>query len=142
MLPLKPFPLLPEIREDFRKPAVLCVDDDLHILSSLRRLLRDDLYRVVIASCAASAFAVLRRQPVAVVISDERMPVISGLELLAEVRERWPSTARILLTGHPERDFLVRGLETGLDLMITKPWDGDSLKGTVRRLVEDMERGA
>jgi len=126
--------------EDVDKPVVLCVDDDLAVLSALRRLLRDEPYRVVTTPTPAGAFAVLRRQPISVIISDERMPVTTGMELLSEVRDRWPSIGRIILTAFAGRDTVVRGLEAGVDLLLTKPWDGESLKRTVRRLIGEVDR--
>ena len=122
------------------KPVVLCVDDDLAILSSLRRQFREEPYELVTAGSAAQALAALRRHPVSVIISDERMPEATGSELLAEVRERWPWIGRVLLTAYPGQEIVTRSFDAGADYLLYKPWDGDSLKRMIRSLTEGAER--
>ena len=122
------------------RPVVLCVDDDLAILSSLRRQFREEPYELVTAGSAAQALAALRRHPVSVIISDERMPEASGSELLAEIRERWPWIGRVLLTAYPGEEIVTRSFDAGADYLLYKPWDGDSLKRMVRHLTEGAER--
>ncbi len=116
-------------------PVVLCVDDDPSILSALRRALRGEPYDVVTASNAAQALAALRSYPVVVVLADERMPDLYGSELLAEVRERWPSIGRVILTGFPGHSVMIRGFRAGVDHLFHKPWDDASLKRTVRQMI-------
>ena len=133
----------PEIANDpvlTARPVVLCVDDDLAILSSLRRQFREEPYEVVTAGSAAQALAALRRHPVSVIISDERMPDASGSELLAEVRARWPWIGRVILTAYPGHDIMTRGLDAGVDFLLFKPWDDESLKETVHRMLREAER--
>jgi CheY-like chemotaxis protein len=122
------------------RPVVLCVDDDLAILSSLRRQFREEPYELVTAGSAAQALAALRRHPVSVIISDERMPEATGSELLAEVRERWPWIGRVLLTAYPGQEIVTRSFDAGADYLLYKPWDGDSLKRMIRSLTEGAER--
>ena len=140
---------MPPVRGDFERsnpptraarPVVLCVDDDFAILSSLRRQFREEPYEVVTAGSAAQALAALRRHPVSVIISDERMPEATGSELLAEVRERWPWIGRVLLTAYPGQEIVTRSFDAGADFLLYKPWDGDSLKRMVRHLTEGAER--
>jgi len=126
--------------EALQKPVVLCVDDDLAVLSSLRRLLRTEPYEVVTTSSPDQALASLLRQPVSVVISDERMPERSGTELLAEVRERWPGIGLVILTAYPGGEAMIRGLEAGIDLLLSKPWEGEILRSAVRDLIERGSR--
>src|SRR5687767_2826475 len=83
------------------KPVILCVDDDLAVLSSLRRLFRSEPYDVLTASNAAQALAALRSRKIELIISDERMPLMSGSEFLAEVRQLWPGISRMILTAYP-----------------------------------------
>jgi len=120
-------------------PLVLCVDDDGAVLSSLRRTLRGEPYEVVTASSAAQALASLRKRPVDVVVSDEFMPGVPGCELLAEVRERWPDTGRVILTGHLEHAVMIRGYRAGADFLIHKPWDDESLRRAIRNLIGKTE---
>jgi DNA-binding response OmpR family regulator len=122
------------------KPLVLCVDDDLATLAALRRQLQSEPYDVITAVSAAQALAALRVRDVEVVVTDERMPGTNGSELLAEIRDRWPWIGRVILTGHPGQDVALRGLEVGVDFLLPKPWDGDELKQSLRRLVRGVER--
>lgn len=121
-------------------PLVLCVDDDTAILSSLRRTLRGEPYEVVTVSSAAQALASLRKRPIDVVVSDEFMPGVPGCELLAEIRERWPDTGRVILTGHLEHSVMIRGYRAGVDFLIHKPWDDESLRRAIRNLIRKPER--
>lgn len=120
-------------------PRVLCIDDDSSILSSLRRTLRGEPYQVVTAASAAQALASLRKQSFHVIISDELLPDVRGSELLAEARERWPGTRRVILTGNPGHSVMIRGYRAGVDCLLLKPWDDDVLRQTVRRLVDKAE---
>jgi len=121
-------------------PLVLCVDDEPAVLASLRRCLRGEPYEVVTASNAAQALASLRKRPFHVIISDERMPDVRGSELLAEVRERWPVTGRVILTGHTGHSVIIRGYRAGVDCLLYKPWDDDALRTTIRKMVDKAER--
>jgi DNA-binding NarL/FixJ family response regulator len=94
---------------------------------------------VITAPGAAEGLAVLQSRPVALVISDERMPETTGSDFLAEVRRRWPSIRRVLLTGRPGSTVVVRGFEAGIDLLFHKPWDDRALKEAIRRLVSGTE---
>jgi DNA-binding NtrC family response regulator len=123
-----------------REPVVLCIDDDSRVLASLRRLLRGEPYGLVTATNAAQAFASLRVRPVEVVVSDERMPDVTGCELLAEVRQRWPWIGRVILTAHADPTMKVRAFEAGVDFLFHKPWNDDALKTTIRRLIREVER--
>jgi two-component system response regulator HupR/HoxA len=140
MSPVRRQPEILKPRDRATKPVVLCVDDDLAILSSLRRQLRDEPYELVTAGSAAQALAALRRHPVSVIISDERMPEATGSELLAEVRERWPWIGRVILTAYPGQDIVARSFDAGADFLLYKPWDGETLKRMVRKLTEEAER--
>lgn len=120
--------------------VVLCIDDDPRVLASLRRLLRGEPYGVVTASNAAQALSSLRARPVEVIVSDERMPDVTGCELLAEVRQRWPWIGRVILTAHNDPTMTGRAFEAGVDCLVHKPWDDDHLKATIRRLIQEVER--
>jgi DNA-binding NtrC family response regulator len=120
--------------------AVLCVDDDASVLSALRRLLRSDSFEVLTASNAANALASLRRNPVEVIITDQRMPGQSGAELLAEVGQRWPRIGRVILTAYPGHAVMTEGIRAGVDFLFHKPWDDDALRSAVRRLIRRNRR--
>jgi DNA-binding NtrC family response regulator len=122
------------------KPLVLLVDDDLGVLSALRRELREEPYDVLAVSSAARALASLRDRTVEVVVSDERMPGTNGSELLAEVRGRWPWIGRVILTAYPGQELTIRSVAAGVDFILPKPWDAEALKKLLRRLVALLDR--
>ena len=115
--------------------VVLCVDDAAESLGALRRCLNEEPYEVVTARTALEALGWLKEHPVDVVITDYRMPGTDGIELLAEIRRRSLKTARIILTGYPGDSVIRKGLEVGADTILYKPWDNETLRGTIRRLI-------
>ncbi|HEU4431196.1 MAG TPA: response regulator, partial [Myxococcota bacterium] len=84
------------------RPVVLLVDDEDHILSALQRVLRREPYELITASNPADALARCAARAVRVVVSDQKMPGASGIELLREIAALYPATRRVLLTGWPE----------------------------------------
>lgn len=117
--------------------SVLCVDDEPSILSALRRVLRTEGCRILTAGSGAEALALLEAEPVDVVVSDMRMPVMDGARLLAEVRARWPGTARVLLTGYADMEATILAINEGqIYRYIHKPWDETELRLTVRQAAE------
>jgi PAS domain S-box-containing protein len=119
------------------RPRILVVDDEEAILETMAFTFEDD-YEVLTSKSAAEALRLLDREgPVAVVISDQRMPEMTGVEFLAKVCERHPSTVRIILTGFADMDATIRAINDGhVYAYITKPWEPDDLKQVVRRAVE------
>jgi len=117
--------------------TVLCVDDEPSILSALRRVLRAEGCRLLTAQGGVEALAILATESVDVVVSDMRMPGMDGAQLLARVREEWPSTARILLTGYADMDATIAAINNGqIYRYIHKPWDEHELRLTVRQAAE------
>ncbi|MEF8703441.1 MAG: EAL domain-containing protein [Candidatus Accumulibacter sp. UW26] len=117
-------------------PSVLLVDDEPNILSALKRLLRREGYHVLTAESGQAALAILAREPVKVVVSDQRMPSMSGTELLARVRMIYPQTVRMVLSGHSEIDAVTDAINLGaVYKYLNKPWDDDSLKNEVRAAI-------
>ncbi|GAB2180586.1 hypothetical protein DLREEDagrD3_08090 [Denitratisoma sp. agr-D3] len=115
-------------------PALLLVDDEPNVLSALRRLLRRENYRVLTAASGAEALEILAREPVWVVISDERMPGMSGIELMSRVRSLYPNTIRIILSGYTELATVTDAINRGaVWKYLTKPWDDEALKETIRQ---------
>jgi response regulator RpfG family c-di-GMP phosphodiesterase len=114
---------------------VLLVDDEAHILSALRRVLRREPYELTTAASPREALARLAERAVAVVVSDQKMPGASGVAFLAEVAARHPATRRVLLTGWPE-EIAPREREAArLDAVLLKPWDEAELKAVLARCV-------
>jgi CheY-like chemotaxis protein len=98
----------------------------------------EDEYDVLTATSARDALAVLDAQaPVATVITDQRMPEMTGVEFLARVCEHHPSTTRIILTGYADGEAMVRAINEGhVYAYVTKPWEPEELKQLVHRAVE------
>ena len=118
---------------------LLLVDDETANLRLLERLFRDDYYCLT-ASSGEEAMELLDQHDVAVIISDQRMPHMTGLEVLKRSADRRPHMVRILLTGYTDLEALVEAVNCGLVYMyISKPWSNDDLKLRVSRAVEHYE---
>ena len=120
------------------QPGVLFVDDEVNILKALARLFRTEPVRVLTASSAAEALALVASEPIQVVVSDQRMPGTTGVRLLAQIREQRPDVVRILLTGHTEIALAIEAINQGaIFRLLTKPWNDDELRATVRQALAD-----
>ncbi len=120
--------------------TVLFVDDEPNIQKALQRLMRQEPFEVITASRGAEALEILDRTSAQVVVSDQRMPEMSGVELLAAVRERHPSVVRVMLTGHAEMDVAVDAVNHGqIFRLVTKPWNEDELKTTLRQALDHWD---
>jgi len=118
---------------------ILIVDDETANVRLLERLFRHD-YFCLTASSGKEAMDLLDLHEVAVIISDQRMPQMTGLELLKRSADRRPHMVRILLTGYTDLDALVEAVNCGLVYMyVSKPWNNDDLKLRVSRAVEHYE---
>ncbi len=114
--------------------SVLFVDDEVNILKALQRLLRQEDMTVLSASGAREAFELLEQHPAQVVVTDQRMPDMCGVDLLSSVRERWPDVVRMMLTGYTEMGVAVEAINRGeIYRLITKPWNDDELRATLRQ---------
>jgi len=128
-------------------PTLLIVDDEENVVRSLRRLFRGEDVQLRVATDPADALALLGEEPVTVVISDQRMPGMSGIEFLKRVRERSPATMRIMLTGFLDVGAAEQAVNAAeVYRFFLKPWNDDDLRITVRsairqyRLREENER--
>lgn len=119
------------------RPRVLLVDDEVNVLEGLRRHLRRSV-DVVLADSAAAALRLLEEgPPVQVVVSDMRMPLTDGATLLAEVRQRWPDTSRLLLTGQADLDSAVAAVNHGqVFRFLLKPCPPDELLLAIQAGIE------
>jgi response regulator RpfG family c-di-GMP phosphodiesterase len=114
--------------------TVLCVDDEVNILSSLKRVLRAEGLCVLTATSGAQALTMLEEMPVDLLISDMRMPGMDGAQLLEKVQAGWPSVVRILLTGHADMGSTVAAINRGrIFRYLNKPWDEAELLSAVRQ---------
>ncbi len=122
--------------------AILIVDDEANVLSALRRELFDEDYEVVTALSGEEALGLLDSRPFKVVMSDERMPGLSGAEFLSMVALRAPQTVRIMLTGQATLEAAVKAVNSGeIYRFFLKPWQSAELKLALRSAIEkfDME---
>lgn len=120
-----------------RRPAVLLVDDEESILNSLRRLLRGQPYDVLLATSGARALELMAQRPVDLVMSDARMPNMDGATLLAQVRQLYPATTRIMLTGYADPSAIIKAINEGqIDRYISKPWNDEEMLLILRQALE------
>ena len=127
-------------RDDNELHQVLIVDDEETVLVSLRETLAREGYRVTAASNAMEALARLRERAYSVVITDQRMPMMTGLEFLAQVRELQPDATRILITAVLSLDVVIDAINKGeIYRFIVKPWLREELLVTVRNAVQRFE---
>lgn len=117
--------------------TVLCVDDEENILHSIKRLLRKEGYGLLTASSGVEALKILEENNVHLVLSDQRMPQMSGTEFLAEVKEKYPDVIRIILTGYTEVDSITESINKGnIYKFFLKPWNDDNLKLEISKALE------
>ncbi|UTW47186.1 HD domain-containing phosphohydrolase [Bacterioplanoides sp. SCSIO 12839] len=119
------------------KPIVLLVDDEENILKSLRRTLRRSEVDIVTATSGRDALYIMENTEVDLVISDMRMPEMSGAEFLAEAARLYPNTIRILLTGYADLESTIAAVNEGrISRYLNKPWNDDE----IRQIVEENLR--
>ena len=119
---------------------VLCVDDEENILNSLRRLLRREGYRLLTASSGNDGLKLLEENDVHLVISDQRMPEMSGTDFLAKVKVEFPDALRIILTGYTDVDSITESINKGhIYKFFLKPWNDQSLKLEIRQALEQYD---
>jgi serine/threonine-protein kinase len=116
---------------DAKKARVLFVDDDERILNALRTLFRGQ-YHVFTAENGPLAIEFVKRFGIHVVVSDQRMPQMTGVELLREVKAISPNTVRMLLTGYSDLAAIVGSINDGeVFRFVRKPWDNEEMQGTI-----------
>ncbi len=116
--------------------TVLFVDDELSILSTLKRLLRKESYDVLTADSGEQGLELLAQHPVDVVISDMRMPQMNGAEFLKIVKQQHPQTKRIIMSGYADIEAVVDAVNKGgICRFISKPWDNDELKTLINEII-------
>ena len=132
------------------RPVLLAVDDDPEVLRAVDRDLRRryaDRYRVVRAESGASAIDALRRfeergDPIALVVADQRMPEMTGVELLQQTMKLVPDAKRVLLTAYADTDAAIDAINKArIDNYLTKPWDPDQLYLSLDELLNDWQSG-
>jgi response regulator RpfG family c-di-GMP phosphodiesterase len=123
--------------ETAERPVVVCVDDEPSILSALRRVLRHEDIEFLATEKPAEAMDWVLLRKARLVIADQRMPVMTGLEFLELVKRTSPSTIRIMLTGHSDLTGVMKWKNLdSIQVLLRKPWDDAELKEILRRLLK------
>lgn len=120
--------------------TLLVVDDEPNILAALKRTFRRENWQVLTANNASEGFELMATHEVGVIISDQRMPDISGTEFLHRIKEMYPDTVRILLTGYADFTTVIDAVNQGdLYKVLSKPMDSDLLRDTTREAFRRYE---
>lgn len=109
--------------------GILFVDDEKNVMQSLRRLFMDHEYEITLANSGEEALEILKNSPdIGLIVSDQRMPGLSGVDFLEKAKEILPDSIRILLTGYADSNAVADAINRGgAYRYITKPWDDDDL---------------
>ena len=122
---------------DIMTHSVLLVDDDADVLNCLGRMLRNQPYRLYTARCGEEAVSTLKARKVDVIVVDERMPGMSGTDVLAWVAANYPDVVRIMLTGHAITETAIRAINEGhVYYFFTKPCHETHLAVMIRKALE------
>ena len=120
--------------------SVVILDDEQNILNSLARLFKDEPFGVAVTTDYTEALGLLEKEKAKVVMSDHRMPGITGIEFLKMVKERHPDIIRILITGHVDIEIAEDAINKGeVYRFINKPWDDGVLKTTIRDAIDKFD---
>jgi response regulator RpfG family c-di-GMP phosphodiesterase len=125
---------------DSFKHTVLCIDDEVNILNSLKRLLRNEKYQLLTAESAAEGLNILKKHEVHLLISDQRMPEMGGIEFLSKVKNLYPEIIRIILTGYTEVNAITDAINQGhVYKFFIKPWEDKQLKLEILKALEQFD---
>ncbi len=120
--------------------SVLFLDDEVNILKALQRLMRSEAMQVLTASRPAEAFELIERYEPQVIVSDQRMPEMSGVDFLASVRDQRSDVVRMMMTGYTDMTIAVEAINRGeIYRLITKPWNDEELKATLRQAFDHYD---
>ncbi len=118
-----------------KKAKLLFVDDEKAILKAIRRVLFDSDYDVDYCNDPSEAMANIDTHEYDVIITDFRMPHITGIQVLVHARNKLPNAKRILMTGYSDIDVIINAINDGnIFKYISKPWENDDLKKVIKEL--------
>ena len=124
-----------------RPPLVLCVDDETRTLSALQRTLRREPYELVVTESPQEALVWVETRDVSLVVTDQRMPEMSGSSLITEIQQRSPGTLFVMLTAYPASVSSDDPGWMNVAELLLKPWDDRQLRRVIRNLLEEVEHG-
>ncbi|HSD60197.1 MAG TPA: PAS domain S-box protein, partial [Burkholderiales bacterium] len=120
--------------------TLLLVDDEANVLASLKRALRREGYQILAASSAREGMEMLATHNVSVILSDQRMPDMTGTEFLSRVKVMYPRVVRIIVSGHTDFATITDAINRGaVYKFLTKPWEDGVLRDTLREAFERYE---
>ncbi|GAC1473760.1 MAG: hypothetical protein NVSMB9_22970 [Isosphaeraceae bacterium] len=122
------------------KHCLLIIDDEPNVCDSVHDLLRRE-FRVLKAHSAVEGYKLMQDEEVHIVMSDQRMPQITGVELLTKVKSRYPDAIRMLFTGFADLESVVAAINQGhVFQFLKKPWQPDELEAAVRQAALEYDR--
>lgn len=120
--------------------TILIVDDEQNVIKAISRSLRNESDEILTAGSAQEALDLLRQQEVDIIISDEKMPGMSGTDFFKIASVKYPDTVRIMLTGHATLESAIQAINQGqIFRFLTKPWNDADLVQTIRQGLEQVE---
>jgi DNA-binding NtrC family response regulator len=123
-----------------KKHCLLIVDDEPNVCDSVHDLLRRE-YRVLKAHSAQEGYRLMQEEEVHIVMSDQRMPQITGVELLTRLKSRYPQAVRMLFTGFADLESVIAAINQGhVFQFIRKPWQPEELLEAVRLAADEYDR--
>jgi response regulator RpfG family c-di-GMP phosphodiesterase len=119
--------------------TILCVDDEPSILNALNRLLRKEKYKLLFANSGQEGLEILKENQVQMVISDQRMPGMSGTDFLSIVKDTYSDVVRVILTGYSDIDSITESINKGnIYKFFLKPWNDLELKSEIRQILDQQ----
>ncbi len=121
------------MRQQRKARTLLLVDDDSNVISALMRVLRAEGYQIMTAGSGPEGLEMLARNPIDIIVADQRMPGMTGVEFLRQAKASYPLTIRIVLSRHTELHSVTEAINEGaIYRFVTKPWDDDHLRGLIQ----------
>ena len=120
--------------------TLLLVDDEEHVSKAIQRLCRKEGYQIHVACCAEDALLILKDRPISVILSDHRLPGISGVQFLSQIKQLYPDTLRLMISGYTELESLAGAINDGaIFKFVFKPWDEQQLLANLREAFSIFE---
>src|SRR3954447_2895933 len=122
------------------KKCLLIIDDEPNVCDSVHDLLRRE-FRVLKAHSAEEGYRLMQEEEVHIIMSDQRMPQVTGVELLAKVKARYPQAIRMLFTGYADLESIIAAINQGhIFGFLKKPWQPEELEAAVRQAAAEYDR--
>ena len=122
------------------KHTILVVDDDKLFVEYIQRVLSGECYNIIGGSSGQEGLEILEKQHVSMVISEYKIPIMSGLEFLEKVRIIYPDILTIMVTDHADIKLVIKAInEAGVYKFLLKPWDDIDFKNTIKKTMESLQ---